>query len=170
MLNNVTMALSSALAEKSMVALMFNFRGVGGSQGRYGNGIAEQYDVAAAIDWLNSQQPVDSSRVGLAGYSFGATVALLCACVDDRVKAVALISIPPGPSQMTQLQGCPRPKLMIGGTNDFVLPIEQAKLMNQEAAEPKQFELIDGADHFWMGYETVLAEKVVTFFEGKLQS
>jgi alpha/beta superfamily hydrolase len=49
-----------------------------------------------------------------------------------------------------------------------VVPLDQARLMNQEAAEPKQFELISGADHFWVGYEPVLAEKVAAFFEKKL--
>jgi alpha/beta superfamily hydrolase len=166
--NNVILAASSALVERSIIAFMFNFRGVGDSQGSYGDGIAEQDDSKAAISWLVSKPSVDSSRLGLLGYSFGAAVALPVACDDDRVKAVALISLPPGPLQSSQLKGCVKPKLIICGTNDFVLPFDQAKLMNQEAAEPKQFELISGADHFWVGYEPVLAEKVAAFFEGKL--
>jgi alpha/beta superfamily hydrolase len=107
--------------------------------------------------------------VGLLGYSFGAAVALPVACADERVKAVALISMPPA-SQVSQLRGCLKPKLMACGTDDFVVPLDQAKLLNQEAAEPKQIELVDGADHFWLGYETVLAEKVVAFFENKIKS
>jgi alpha/beta superfamily hydrolase len=165
--NNVIMAASSALVERSVIAFMFNFRGVGGSQGSYGDGIAEQEDVKAAISWLVLQPAVDINRLGLLGYSFGAAVALPVACKDDRVKVVALVSLPPGPSQLSQLKGCTKPKLIICGTDDFVLPLDQAKLMNQEAAEPKQFELISGADHFWAGYEAVLSEKVAAFFEDK---
>ena len=165
--NNVTISVSSALVEESIVAFMFNFRGVGGSQGRYGDGIAEQEDVAAAISWLVSEPMVDGNRVGLLGYSFGASVALPVACVDERVKAVALVSLPPGPS-VSQLESCSKPKLIACGTDDFVVPLDQAKLINQKAAEPKQFELISGADHFWMGYEAALAEKVVDFFERRL--
>jgi len=168
--NNVILAASSALVERSTIAFMFNFRGVGDSQGSYGDGIAEQEDVKAAISWLVSQPAVDSNRVGLFGYSFGAAVALSVACDDDRVKAVALVSLPPGPSQLSQLKGCTKPKLIICGTNDSVVPLDQAKLMNQEAAEPKQFELISGADHFWAGYEAVMAEKVTAFFEKKIKS
>jgi alpha/beta superfamily hydrolase len=167
--NNVILSVSSALVEKSIMAFMFNFRGVGGSQGSFGGGIAEQEDVAAAISWLISQPVVDSNRVGLLGYSFGAAVALPVACADERVKAVALISMPPA-SQVSQLRGCLKPKLMACGTDDFVVPLDQAKLLNQEAAEPKQIELVDGADHFWLGYETVLAEKVAAFFENKIKS
>jgi alpha/beta superfamily hydrolase len=163
--NNVILAAGSALVGKSKIAFMFNFRGVGGSQGSYGDGIAEQEDVKAAISWLASQPLVDSDRLGLLGYSFGAAVALSVACIDARVKAVALISLPPGPSQLSQLKSCNKPKLMVCGTNDFVVPLDQAKLMDKEAAEPKQFELVSGADHFWLGYEAVLAEKVANFFE-----
>ena len=166
--NNVVQAVSSALVEKSTIAFMFNFRGVGRSQGSYGDGIAEQEDAAAAINWLVSQPAVDSSRVGLLGYSFGAAVALPVACADERVKAVALISPPAVESQASHLEGCIKPKLIICGTNDSVVPLEQAKLMDQEAAEPKQFELISGADHFWQGYEAELVGKVTAFFSASL--
>jgi alpha/beta superfamily hydrolase len=168
--NNVILSVSSALVEKSIIAFMFNFRGVGGSQGSFGGGIAEQEDVAAAISWIISQPEVDSERVGLSGYSFGAAVALPVACTDERVKAVALISMPAASSQVSQLKGCAKPKLLICGTNDLVVPMEQWKSMSREAAQPKQFELIDGADHLWLVYESVLAEKVVAFFENKIKS
>ncbi|OGN94845.1 MAG: hypothetical protein A2Z75_03360 [Chloroflexi bacterium RBG_13_50_10] len=167
--NNVIMAVSSALVERSIIAFMFNFRGVGRSQGSYGGGIAEQEDVAAALNWLISQPSVDKNRMGLLGYSFGAAVALPVACADKRVKALALISLPPGSSQMSQLKGCTKPKLIVCGTDDFVVPLDQTKLMDREAAEPKQLEIVSGADHFWRGYETALGEKVAAFFEGKFQ-
>ena len=167
--NNVILSASLALVERSTIAFMFNFRGVGGSQGSYGDGIAEQEDVKAAVSWLVSQPVVDNNRLGLLGYSFGAAVALPVACADEGVKAVALISLPPEPLQVSQLKGCTKPKLIVCGTNDFVVPLEQAELMNREAAEPKQFELISGADHFWRGYEAVVAEKVAAFFEDKFR-
>jgi len=166
--NNVIVSVSSALVEKSTIAFMFNFRGVGGSQGSHGDGVAEQDDVAAAISWLVSQPVVDSNRVGLMGYSFGAAVALPVACADERVKAVTLISLPPGSSQVSQLKSCTKPKLIICGTNDFVVPLDQAKLMGREAAEPKRFELISGADHLWWGHEAELAGKVADFFGANL--
>lgn len=165
--NNVIMAVSSALVGRSTIAFAFNFRGVGGSQGSYGDGIAEQEDAKAAISWLVSQPMVDGNRLGLIGYSFGAAVALPVACIDARVKAVALISLPFGQPQVSQLKGCAKLKLMVCGTDDFVVSLDQARLMDQEAAEPKRFELISGADHFWSGYETVLGEKVAAFFENE---
>jgi alpha/beta superfamily hydrolase len=166
--NNVVLSVSLALVKKFFIAFMFNFRGVGRSQGSFGDGIAEQEDAAAAVRWVISQPEADNNRVGLAGYSFGAAVALPVACADDRVGALALISLPGGTLQTSQLKSCIKPKLLICGTNDFVVPLEQAQLMGKEAAEPKQFELVSGADHIWSGFESVLAEKVTTFFEQKL--
>ena len=166
--NNVILSVASFLAEKSFIAFMFNFRGVDGSQGKFGGGTAEQEDAASAISWAISQPESDRNRVGLFGYSFGATVALPVAGADARVKVVALVSMPAGPLQMSQLKECTKPKIMICGTNDFVLPVEQARLMHREAAEPKQFELISGADHTWWGYEAVLEEKVAAFFKQTL--
>jgi uncharacterized protein len=167
--NNVVLSIGSTLAAESIIALMFNFRGVGDSQGSFGGGKAEQEDAAAAVSWVITLPEVDGNRVGLAGYSFGAIVALPVACSDDRVRALALVSMPSGREQISQLKSCTRPKLIICGTNDVVVPLEQAQLMNEQAAEPKQFELITGADHSWWGYEEKLAYKVAGFFKDKLE-
>jgi alpha/beta superfamily hydrolase len=163
--NNVILALASALVKKSIIAFMFNFRGVGRSQGSFGGGIDEQDDVAAALNWLVAQREADTGRIGLAGYSFGALVALPQACRDPRIRAVALIS-PAIMEQGTiaQLKNCTIPKLIISGDADKSISSEQLRLMNQEAAEPKRLELISGADHFWLSQEISLADKVVTFF------
>ena len=162
--NNVVLAASSTLVSNSIIAFMFNFRGVDGSEGSFGGGVAEQEDVAAAISWLTSQPEVDASKVGLMGYSFGAAVVLPVACNDDRVVAMALISPPVDTSKVSQLKDCAKPKLIICGTEDFVVPVEKAELINQESGEPKQFELVAGADHFWGGHESTLSEKVADFF------
>jgi len=166
--NNVVHSISAALVEKSIVALMFNFRGVGGSQGRFGAGVAEQEDIICALDWIEARPEVAKKKIGLAGYSFGAMVALPVAISDNRVEAVALISMPPGPEQVSQLKICYTPKLLISGSNDTVVPLKRAQLMAREAAEPKQSEIINDADHIWWGYEEVLAEKVSDFFIKKL--
>ena len=164
--NNVVLAVGSGLVSTTAIAFMFNFRGVGGSQGSFGGGVAEQEDVVAAISWLASQPEVDAGRMGLLGYSFGAGVALPVACRDKRIQAMVLISPPLEPSQMPQLRDCGKPKLIVCGTADFVVSVEKAELIGREAAEPKEFELVSGADHFWRGHEAALADKVAAFFSG----
>lgn len=41
----------------------------------------------------------------------------------------------------------PRPLLLIHGSNDQSVPLEDAKILYKQAAEPKQLAVIDGADH-----------------------
>src|SRR4030042_345778 len=66
MINNVILELATVLPLKGIIALMFNFRSVGRSQGSFDNGTGEQEDVKAAIDWLISQPEVDAGRIGVA--------------------------------------------------------------------------------------------------------
>lgn len=41
----------------------------------------------------------------------------------------------------------PRPLLLIHGSDDQSVPLEDAKLLYQQAAQPKQLSVIEGADH-----------------------
>jgi alpha/beta superfamily hydrolase len=167
--NNVILALGSTFANSSLIAFMFNFRGVGKSDGNFGGGIAEQEDVAAAVNWLTTQPEVDTSKIGLAGYSFGASVALSVACSDKRIKAMALISPPLGTCHIDQLKHCIKPKLVISGSADDLIQPENVELLFREAAEPKQLELIPGADHFLFGHEIGIADTAANFFHTSLK-
>jgi len=162
--NNVVMAVASALAGKGIIAFMFNFRGVGGSQGSFGNGIDEQQDVAAALGWISAQPQADPHKLGVMGYSFGAAVALPVACTDERAKALALVSLPAELAQIDEIRQCKKPKLFISGGRDPFIPRSKAEEMYEAAAQPKQFHLVPNADHFWCGFEQELAAKVADFF------
>ena len=168
MRNNVTYALADALVKCGIAALLFNFRGVGRSQGSYGGGITEQEDVRAALDWLGPGKGVDAGRLGLAGYSFGAGVAYPVGCRDARVKAIALVSPYFESSPSSLLQGCLKPKLILGGSQDDMVPAQDVETYGREAAEPKKCEIIKGPDHFWGGYERPMADKVADFFQETL--
>ncbi|MBN1690846.1 MAG: alpha/beta hydrolase [Dehalococcoidia bacterium] len=166
--NNVTYAIADALVKSGITALLFNFRGVGRSQGSYGGGIEEQQDVKAALDWLGSAKGVDGDRLGLAGYSFGAGVAFPVGCGDARVKAIALVSPYFESSPVSLFKGCLKPKLLMGGSQDDMVPPGDVEAYGREAAEPGKCEIIKGPDHFWGGYEGAMAEKVAGFFKDNL--
>ena len=51
-------------------------------------------DYRVLLDWLESQNRIDSRNIVMAGYSMGGQVALLTASVDDRVNGVVSI-VPP---------------------------------------------------------------------------
>ena len=162
--NNVVHSLCETLTRASFVSFKFNFRGVGGSQGEFGRGIGEQEDVKAAISFISAVKVVDSKRIGLAGYSAGAGFALPVGCRDAQIKALAAVSPPLTMFDFDFLKDCPKPKLLVLGSRDDFTPADQFFGFCQNLPEPKQCERIEGADHFWQGYEYRLAAKVTDFF------
>jgi alpha/beta superfamily hydrolase len=163
MSSNVVFGICQALAEKGIAALRFNFRGVGQSQGEYGEGIGEQDDVRAALDFVLATENIDKERIGLAGYSFGGGVALPVALRDERVKRLALISPALDEGGWEALKHYAKPCFVIAGENDFVVPMK--RLLKLAGEMPEKYLIVAGADHFWGGHEKEVAEKVVAFFE-----
>jgi alpha/beta superfamily hydrolase len=166
--NNVTFALAEALVKSGVAVLLFNFRGVGRSGGSYAGGIGEREDVAAALDWLAVAEGVDGQKMGMAGYSFGAGVSLPVGCTDTRVNAMALVSPYCEESPLNLLAVCRKPKLFVAGGRDGMVPAEDVKACYEGSAEPRAFELFPGADHFWGGHESSMAEAVARFFNQNL--
>ena len=162
--NNVVYSLSEALTQASFVSFKFNFRGVGGSQGDFGQGIGEQEDVEAAISFLNKVKEVDSKRIGLAGYSAGAGFAFPVCFNDARIKALAAVSPPLNMFDFDFLKSCPKPKFLISGSRDNFTSLDQFLEFCQNLPEPKECVIIEGADHFWWEYESRLAAKMTAFF------
>jgi alpha/beta superfamily hydrolase len=162
MSSSVVFGICQALAEKSIAALRFNFRGVGKSGGEFGEGIGEQEDVKAALDFALATKNIDKERIGLAGYSFGGMVALPVAIRDERVKRLALISPALDEAGWRELKRYNKPKFVIVGENDFVIPQAQFRKLAEDM--PEKYAIVASADHFWDGYEAEVADKVSAFF------
>lgn len=85
MTNPVMANLARRLAATGIATLRFNFRGVGGSTGkRTWMRQGEQADVLAAVHYLAQLQGVE--RVYVAGYSFGAAVALAALDQSEYIR------------------------------------------------------------------------------------
>lgn len=164
MLNNVVVAICQALSRHSLAAFRFNFRGVGSSGGTFGGGIAEEEDVRAALDFITSTPDTDTKRIGLAGYSFGAGVALSVALQDERVGLLALVSPMLSEANWERLREYPKVKFLTVGDADSFIPVEGFQEQVNNVADPKQYQVVSGADHFWWGYEEEVAQKVAEFF------
>jgi alpha/beta superfamily hydrolase len=162
--NNVVYTLSETLTQSSLASFRFNFRGVGSSQGEFGDGIGEQEDVKAAISFVSTVKELDSGRIGLAGYSAGAAFALPVGANDARINALAAISPPLTMFEFDLLKQCPKPKLFVSGSNDDYTPASRFLESCRSLSEPKECEVIEGADHFWRGCESSVAAEVAAFF------
>jgi alpha/beta superfamily hydrolase len=163
MSSNIVFVICQALALSNIAALRFNFRGVGESQGEFGGGTGEQEDVKAALDFVLAADNIDRNRIGLAGYSFGGGVAAAVAAGDERVKMLALVS-PALTDGGEELKGYKKPRFIIIGEDDDMIAPEGVREVVEAMPEPKQLEIIPGADHFWVGFEDEVADKVSRFF------
>lgn len=86
--------LADRLTRAGIAVLRYDDRGVGGSQGAYGEATLDDFadDAAAAMAWLRRQPSVDPQRVGVVGHSEGAMIAYMLAgaCGDaDFIVAMA---------------------------------------------------------------------------------
>ena len=69
--------------------LIFDGRAHGNSEGRYVTyGFYERRDVESAIEWLVKEKKINRKRVGLAGESMGAAIALQVAAHNPWIRAV----------------------------------------------------------------------------------
>ena len=165
MYNSVVVAVCQALVEAGIAALRFNFRGVGRSLGRFGDGVGERADAIAALARLRQIEGVDPARVGIVGYSFGAAVAL--AAADDQVAALAAISPPHFAGGVPPL-AILCPAFLITGDRDDVAPPASLAALAKVLGPRCQLEVVPGADHFWWGYGEKLAQAVAGFLRHSL--
>src|SRR6266542_3329768 len=82
--------IAQALANAGYLALIFDYRGFGESEGAPHRLIPlEQVeDLLCAVTFLAAQAEVDPDRLGLWGISFGAAHVLVAGARERRVKAV----------------------------------------------------------------------------------
>jgi alpha/beta superfamily hydrolase len=169
----VLWALRIELTRRGFVVLAFNFRGVMGSEGISGTGADEPADVRAALDRIGAE--AQDRPLFLAGWSFGANVALRTAIEDDRPRALALLALPlsdmssdlPPRPEPERLARYVRPVLLVAGEDDHLCPVPE--LLGVAGQIPKvRVEVIPGANHFFAKKERVTAEVVAAFAEEAL--
>ena len=165
--NNVVSALAHAFQKENIATLRFNFRGVGRSEGSHDKGVAECEDVKAAVTTLLDRQAV--STVVVAGYSFGSMVGLQAGAEDDRVQRLIGVAFPLGLRDPAFLVNVTKPILFISGDRDTYSPIPDLTELVAKISAPKQLEIINGADHFFMAREGEVAQAAVSFLHGDIQ-
>jgi alpha/beta superfamily hydrolase len=148
--NNVVRALVHAYQEEGYSTLRFNFRGVENSEGNFGNGVGEQEDVKAALKAMGKK------NMDLVGYSFGAWVNALGLEKFEEAQRLIMVSPPVSFIDFSFLEYSPRIKLVICGTGDEIAEYKKVEKMLPNWNEQALFRVIQGADHFYSGYEEEL--------------
>jgi alpha/beta superfamily hydrolase len=158
--NKVAHTLARGFAGLGFAALRFNFRGVGASQGEFANGVGEQDDVIAAVDWLRNEHP--KLDLWLAGFSFGAAMAIRAA---TETRPAGLISVAPAVSRFADdaLTQPDCPWLIVQGDQDELVDIDETIAWVNELDPGPRLEVFPDTEHFFHGKLIELRNAVQEF-------
>jgi alpha/beta superfamily hydrolase len=162
MRNQVVGIIQEVLAGKGWTTLRFNFRGVGRSQGKYGEGVGEQEDVRAAVRYLKEK---GIKEIYLAGYSFGAWVNAQAALDMPEVVGSILVAPPQTLLDFSFLKSDSKTRLVIAGEWDSFGPVEEIHKVFGKMNPPPPLKIISEANHFFSGSEAELMKALELFLE-----
>jgi uncharacterized protein len=160
--NKVVFRIAQALGELGMPTLRFNYRGVGRSTGSFDEGRGEADDVRTALDALAEHFP--TLPLCLAGFSFGAWLALPIGCADARVHQLIGVGVPVRLLSTDTLADCAKSKLIIQGERDQYGPLPELRRWFAQLPKPKQLTVIPGAEHFFAEQQSALTASIVDYF------
>ncbi|MEO8803526.1 MAG: alpha/beta fold hydrolase [Rudaea sp.] len=144
--NKVVTMVERALRELGLTTIVFNFRGVGNSQGEYDDGRGETDDLLALAAWARHRRPQDA--LWLAGFSFGSYVAARAAA-QLPVRQMISVAPPVGRWDFATLVSPLCPWLVIQGEADEVVDPEAVYAWVAEQAEPPSLVRMPETGHFF---------------------
>ena len=156
--NKVVHAAAEATLDAGIPVLRFNFRGAGVSGGAHDGGRGEQDDLRTVIDHLSRLYP--GRPLLLAGYSFGAYVALVVGCRDPRAVALIAIGLPVHLMPFDFLRACGKPVTIIQGDQDAFGALPQVMALAAHVPGGARVVAIRGAAHNFAGHLDDLARRV----------
>lgn len=162
--NKVVMTLAKAFAELGFIALRFNFRGVGGSEGEFDEGDGEVEDVLAVVRYARHACPELSRRsdlpLVLSGFSFGGYVQARAA---QQLHPQRLVLVAPAVGRFA-MPHVPHDTLLIHGEQDEVVPLED--VLHWARPQHLPIVVLPGAEHFFHGRLDQIRQIVLHEFKG----
>lgn len=162
--NKVVQTLARAFLQLGFTSVRFNFRGIGGSAGTWGEGAGEIDDALAVVRTWRERPELAAQPLVLAGFSFGGYVATeVAARLDAAQKPARLVLV--GPSTEKQAPpDVPADTLVIHGEADDIVPLAATL----DWARPQHLPVIvfPGVGHFFHGQLATLKNVVVRELHG----
>jgi alpha/beta superfamily hydrolase len=169
--NRVVFEIFQVFARRGFSALRFNFRGVGRSQGSYDEGLGELSDAAAALDWLQANNP-DAEQCWIAGFSFGAWICMQLLMRRPEINSFIAMAPPANSYDFTFLAPCPASGMILHGGDDAVVPEESVAALNEKLSLQKRitidYRVIPGANHFFHEKVDSVAGHVVDYLDREM--
>ncbi len=144
--NKVVTMIERSLRELGLATIIFNFRGVGASQGTFDDGRGETDDVIAIAAWVQRVRPDDA--LWLAGFSFGSYVAARAA---PQLHPQQMISVAPpiGRWDFSALPSPLCPWLIVQGEADDVVDPEAVYAWVAAQPDPPTLVRLPETGHFF---------------------
>jgi alpha/beta superfamily hydrolase len=141
--------LAVGLASDGWHAVRFDFRGVGRSEGTYGEGEGETEDALAV---LSAVQAETGKVPALVGYSFGGGVACRAAALRP-VERLVMVAAPLQVlgTRLDALLDAPRvaaPARLVVGDHDPYVTVPQAKALAAAFRPPAELTVLPAGGHF----------------------
>ncbi len=169
--NKVAYNLYHSFARNGFSVLRFNFRGVGRSEGKFDNGIGELSDAAAALDWLQIQNP-NASSYWMGGFSFGSWIGMQLLMRRPEIQGFVCISPPTDSYDFNFLSPCPASGLIVQGNQDSIVSEDGVAKLVEKLAKQKNteidYQVIAGADHFFRNKIDDLNYRLDTYITARL--
>ena len=161
--NKIVYALYHQFANNGLSTLRFNFRGVGRSEGNYDQGEGELADAAAALDWLQFQNP-QYSQIWIGGFSFGSWIAMQLLMRRPELSGFIAVSPPAHLYDFNFLAPCPISGKIIQGISDGIVPVDSVdqlvKRLRLQRGIQIDYDRIPGADHFFTQHMDLLSQSI----------
>lgn len=158
--NKVVVTLARTFAELGCIAVRFNFRGVGGSEGTFTGGDGEEQDMIDVVHFA-LEQFGEAFPLILSGFSFGGYIAVRTA---RHLKPQHLILAAPavGRFALSDMPAVSPDTLVIHGEHDDVVPLTDV----QGWARPQHLPIVvlPQVGHFFHGRLTQLRDIVKRHF------
>ena len=152
-------------------AIRFNFRGVGKSEGLFDDGEGELSDAASVLDWLQ-QYNTNSKVVWVAGFSFGAWVAMQLLMRRPEINNFISVSPPANTRDFSFLAPCPSTGLIVHGDKDTITSFDSTKILSEKLQKQKKanihFKSIKGADHFYENFSDQFSSIIDNYIKDSL--
>jgi len=171
MSNRIVYETYNCFYKNNFSVIRINFRGVQKSEGVFDNGQGELSDAAAALDWIEKENP-GYSQCWVSGFSFGALICMQLIMRRPEVNNFIAISPQPNLYDFTFLSPCPISGLITYGKNDELVQLDSIlnlkKRLNLQKNITVKFDQIENANHFYKDKEKELVSSVENYIKDKI--
>jgi len=169
--NRIVYETYNSFYKNGFSVIRINFRVVEKSDGVFDNGQGELSDAAAALDWIEKENP-GFNQCWVSGFSFGSLICMQLIMRRPEVNKFIAISPQPNVYDFTFLAPCPISGLIVYGKNDELVPEESLlnlkKRLNMQKNIEVKFDSIINANHFYKGKVKELTSTIERFLKDKV--